>query len=187
MPTLADCARLHHMPDLTGLRQPDQRSCGAAVLVAAQLLVQPSYAALLTTPSQWRDEVLAMHRRVTSAYDAAGRLQVPWPRALGTPPWAAAHQLEAITGVAHDVDLVVDRGTAFDRLLETTGPAPLYVGSWLPRHVVLVTGASSGTLRCYDPAQGAIGTFTRGAFVGARLRLSGWDRAWFTILPRPGP
>ncbi len=63
---------------------------------------------------------------------------------------------------------------------------PLYVGSrWLPRHVVLVTATTGDGLRVYDPAQGKVVTVSRGAFVDAKLGLSGWDRPWFTILPRP--
>ncbi len=85
--------------DLVGLVQPDQRSCGAAVLVAAELLRTPSYAALASTPGGFRTEVLSMHRRVTSAHDVSGRLQLPWPQALGTPPWAIARQLTGTTGV----------------------------------------------------------------------------------------
>ncbi|MGH3361299.1 MAG: hypothetical protein ACRDOM_02475 [Nocardioides sp.] len=171
---------------LTGLVQPDQRSCGAAVLVAAQLLRSPSYAALATQPDGFRAEVLAMHRRVTSAVDVSGRLQLPWPQALGTPPWAIARQLTGTTGVEHDVRVVLDGAEAFELVSSrlTLGPVPVYVGSrWLPRHVVLATGTNGGGLRVYDPARGAVRTVPRDAFVTGRLGLSGWDRAWFTVSP----
>ena len=171
--------------ELVGLVQPDQRSCGAAVLVAAQILRDPSYAARATTSGGFRAEVLAMHRRVTSAVDVSGRTQLPWPQALGTPPWAVARQLAGTTGVDHDVRLVLDRGEAYDRAAERDRPVPVYVGNrWLPRHVVLVTGPADSALRVYDPARGRISTITREAFVSDRLGLSGWDRPWFTILPR---
>ena len=171
--------------DLTGLVQPDQRSCGAAVLVAAQILHDPSYAARASTPNVFRTEVLAMHRRVTSMVDVSGRAQLPWPQALGTPPWAIARQLTGTTGTGHDVRVVLDRGGAFDRVAERESLVPVYVGNrWLPRHVVLVAGVSGEALRVYDPAQGRIGRVTRDAFADARLGLSGWDRPWFTILPR---
>ena len=74
-----------------GLRQPDQRSCGAACLVVARMLLDPAYADLAARA--FRPEVLGMHGRVTGPVDARGALQVPWPRALGTPPWAVARQL----------------------------------------------------------------------------------------------
>lgn len=157
------------------------------MLVAAELLHRPSYAAFVTSPQAFRAEVLAMHRRVTSAVDVTGRVQVPWPRALGTPPWAVAHQLSGTTGIDHDWHWVGDRGASWDEIQSAAGqgfPVPVYVGNrWLPRHVVLVAAAASGTLRVYDPAPGAIRTVTRGAFTEARLRLSGWDRPWFTVTP----
>lgn len=172
--------------DLTGLVQPDQRSCGAAVLVAAQILRSSSYAALAGSRDGFRAEVLAMHGRVTSGVDVSGRLQLPWPQALGTPPWAVARQLAGTTGVAHDVRVVLDRTDAFDRVAGADSPVPVYVGSrWLPRHVVLVTGTTGDGLRVYDPARGRVTTVTREAFVDDRLALSGWDRPWFTVLPRP--
>ena len=71
------------------LVQPDQRSCGAAVLVVARMLADHGYgrevAAAESVTARFREEVLATHRRVTAPVEG-GRLQVPWPRALGTPP-----------------------------------------------------------------------------------------------------
>jgi hypothetical protein len=174
---------------LVGLVQPDQRSCGAAVLLAVELLMTPPAAGLAGTPEWFRTEVLALHRRVTSAKDVSGRWQLPWPRIIGTPPWAVAHHLSAVTGRPYRTQLVVDRDTAYDQVLSaaTNGsPVPLYVGSrWLPRHVVLATGVGpEDALRCYDPARGAVVTVTREAFLSGRLTLSRWDRPWFTILPQ---
>jgi hypothetical protein len=179
---------------LVGLIQPDQRSCGAAVLVAARLLAAPRYgttraARLAATPEWFRTEVLALHRRITSARDVSGRWQLPWPRLIGTPPWAIAHHLSAVTGRPHHTRLVLNQDTDFEQVLSavTNGnPVPLYVGSrWLPRHVVLVTGhGPEDALRCYDPARGAVVTVAREAFVSGRLTLSRWNRPWFTILPR---
>ena len=137
-----------------------------------------------------------MHARVTGPVDVTGHLQVPWPRALGTPPWAVARQLSATGGpglppVAHTVVVAwPDRGALFDRIVAATAerrPVPVYVGNrWLPRHVVLfLGGGSEGRLRCYDPARGWVVGVERGAFVRGRLGLSGWDRPWFAVLPGP--
>ena len=174
---------------LTGLVQPDKRSCGAAVLVAAQLLTTPPPVRLAAMPEWFRTEVLALHRRITSAKDAGGRWQLPWPRMIGTPPWAIAHHLSAVTGRPHRTQLVIDRGAAFEQVLIATtngSPVPLYVGNrWLPRHVVLVTGyQKEDAVRCYDPARGAVVTVTSEAFLSGRLELSQWDRPWFTVLPQ---
>jgi hypothetical protein len=174
---------------LVGLVQPDQRSCGAAVLVAAQLLATPPPVGLAATPEWFRSEVLALHRSVTSARDVSGRWQLPWPRIIGTPPWAMARHLSAVTGRSYRTQPVVDRDRACEQVLLAAAdgsPVPLYVGNrWLPRHVVLVTGLGPAVAaRCYDPARGAVVMVPREAFLSGRLGLSRWDRPWFTILPQ---
>ena len=171
------------------LRQPDQRSCGATVLVVARLLHDPAYGRFVATPEDFRSEVLAMHRRVTSLADARGRLQLPWPRALGTPPWAVARQLEGTTGVEHDLRWVrAGRESAYTGIVAATGtrqPVPLYVGNrWLPRHVVLVLGEVGRALRVYEPSRGQLVDVPRSAFLAGTLELAGWDTPWFSVLPR---
>ena len=203
------------------LVQPDQRSCGAAVLVVARALLDRGYAELLVSGrhpgtglalpgslvDRFRHEALAMHARVTGPVDAAGRLQVPWPRALGTPPWAVARQLSATGGSATSgssaasglsrvghrvVPAWPDRAALLDRIVSATAegrPVPVYVGNrWAPRHVVLFLGGSPGRgdgLRCYDPARGWVVDLDRRAFVRGRLGLGRWDRPWFAVLPEP--
>lgn len=197
---------------LVGLAQPDQRSCGTTALVAARMLLDPAYAELVATgrhpvtgfslpgvgpdnrAGRFRHEVLAMHARVTGPVDLAGRLQLPWPRALGTPPWAVARQLSATGSPAAPATPYSARlvrwggGDVFDRLVAVTGrqrPVPLYVGDrWLPRHVVLVLGPVADRLRCYDPAGGVLVDVERRVFTDGRLGLAGWDLPWFLVLPR---
>jgi hypothetical protein len=188
------------------LRQPDQRSCGATVLVVARMLLDDSYAEFIASgrhprsgfalpgsvAARFRYEVLDMHRRVTGFVDVSGALQVPWPRAIGTPPWAVAHQLSG-TGTEerparhHSTHVVLDRGPAYDAVVAATAdrrPVPVYVGSrGLPRHVVLAIGEVRGSLRFYDPASWLLSDVERGAFESAELGLSGWDRPWFVVLP----
>lgn len=171
------------------LRQPDQRSCGAAVLVVAELLRRPAWREVVATPLDFRREVLAMHHRVTSPVDLAGRLQLPWPRMIGTPPWAVARQLEATTGVDHRVRPALgEPAAAYDRVeaaLDRGHVVPVYVGStWLPRHVVLAVEAVPDALRVYEPASGAVVRVSRERFVAERLDLAGWDRPWLTVAPR---
>ena len=168
--------------------QPDQRSCGATVLVMARALADPEYAARVAAPEAFRTEVLAVHGRATSPVDAAGRLQVPWPRLLGTPPWAVARHLSATTGTTYRVRPALwGREAAFDRILGAVAaghPVPVYVGNaWLPRHVVLAQGTLDGALRVYEPASGHLVDVTRESFAAGRLGLAGWDRPWFTVLP----
>lgn len=166
-------------------RQPDPTTCGSAVAVRARMLTEPAYDAWVRAADdpadRFADEALRAHARTNRPVDAEGRAQLPWPAALGTTPWALARELAG----EHDVRFVLDRTDAWDRLRTTTGPAPLYVGStWLPRHVVLVVGGGD-RLRVYEPSAGTEVTLERVAFLGARLRLAGWDRPWFTVTPCP--
>ena len=76
---------------IRGLSQPDQRSCGPQSLVAAHILIDPAYAAT-QNPHAFAGTVQELHRQLTGA-SAFGRAQLPWPRALGTPPWAAVRAM----------------------------------------------------------------------------------------------
>ena len=169
-----------------GLKQPDTRSCGAACLVVAQGLRDATYRQRVSDPATFRVEVLAMHGRITSSVDVSGRIQPPWPRDLGTPPWAVANQLAGTTRVGHrSVPMRWrDGDDCFDMLVDLPRPAVLYVGSdWLPRHVVLVLEGNSRRLRVYEPARGDVATVVRDAFTEQRLRLAGWDARWFAVIP----
>ncbi len=163
------------------LRQPDQRSCGPSCLVVARMVLDPDYAE--GTLARFDTEVLATHRRVISA----------WPRALGTPPWAVAREMERITGVELPWRLARwRRDAAYERVLaglQTGLPVPLYVGSTLlPRHVVLVVEeGESGGVDVYNPARGRLTTASREGFAARRLGLGSWDVPWFTVTPLTPP
>ena len=111
--------------------------------------------------------MVATHRRLTGLRDRHGRLQLPWPRALGTPPWAVARELGGrVRRFRRDE---VARGTP--------PPVPVFLGSrWLPRHVVLALEATDDGLRVYDPARGAV----------VLIATSRWKKAWWAVLPRSG-
>ena len=170
-------------------RQPDQRSCGASVLVVERALRDEEYARQLVEGRGFRDDVLAAHRRTTGVKTAAGRLQLPWPRALGTPPWAIANELGAVTG--RDWmwrPAVFRRAAGLERLVAAVGdgsPCPAYVGSTLlPRHVVLVVAVDGENLRCYEPNSGRVLTVTHSQFLAGGFRLAGWTTPWFVVVPR---
>jgi hypothetical protein len=194
------------------LVQPDQRSCGATVLVVARMLGDPAYAAYIDGTAvtstggaapladthglqeRFRLEALAMHRRITGMADVSGKPQIPWPRTFGTPPWAVARQLSstpAADGRRSSYSWHVARtslSSAYDQLLAAARSgrvAGLYIGStWIPRHVVLVVDATpQGTLHVYDPARGRLGELGRTAFVGSKVDIAGWDVPWFVITP----
>jgi hypothetical protein len=190
------------------LVQPDQRSCGATVLVVAKMLGDPAYEAFIdgttdaTRPladtrglqDRFRSEALAMHQRITGLADVSGKPQIPWPRTFGTPPWAVARQLSATRaadGSRASYSWHVARTglpAAYNQLLATAGSgrvSALYLGStWIPRHVVLVVDAAPlGSLHVYDPARGRLSQLDRTAFVASKVDIAGWDVPWFVVTP----
>lgn len=175
---------------LSPLRQPDQRSCGAATLVMARMLREPAYRRTVLNRAVFAREVLALHGRVTGIVDVSGRLQLPWPRALGTPPWAVARQLSWRSSSGYAVRPArgpARRGAvaAVVRAVEAGDLAVLYVGSrWLPRHVVLVTGGDEAALRVYDPGPGVERPLAVRALERGWMRFGRWDRLWFVVAPR---
>lgn len=169
------------------LVQPDRRSCGAASLVMARRVVHARYAGLVTDQTTFADETLTLHRRLTSLSDTVGRWQVPWPRALGTPPWAVARELRVLTGVPYAVHVVRPHRHIWRHLraVGPTRPAVLFVGDrFLPRHVVLVTRVDGARATTYEPASGLMLEVDRQRWERDDLGLAGWDRPWLVLSPR---
>ena len=188
---------LAHRPSglLFGVRlpQPDRVSCGAAVVVASRWLADggPADERVWSLRARFGAEVQQAHRRLTEVRDGRGRLQVPWPRTLGTPPWAVARALgnERSGFTARLVRPRWGRRRRWRELAQVVAsgrPVPLYVGSrWLPRHVVLATSRpATGSLHVYEPGRGVLVEVTEEAFRHGRLDLGGWTHPWWQIVPR---
>lgn len=137
-----------------------------------------------------------VHRRTNSLLGAGGRLGLPWPQALGTPPWGVKRELEfgaARRGTRYDVEVLRGESSAalgarFDRLLRLVcdgEPAILYVGNArLPRHITLILpDRGDGNLEVYEPAAGIVRELTRAEFTARRLALGGWQLPWFAVQP----
>lgn len=194
----------------TGPVQQAPVTCGSACLTVARMLVDPVFASWVSTgephppgsPSGATEaERFAAYervvmRRTNGIVGAGGVPSLPWPRALGTPPWGAKHELEfgaSRRGTEYALDVL--RGhdeyalvTAFDRLLDVVAdgePALLYIGNrLLPRHVVLILpGDGDRMLDVYDPATGRVGHLRRDTVVQHRIGLSGWDVPWLAVRP----
>lgn len=165
--------------DPSDLRQPDGRSCGAASVVAARALLKE------WRPEQPHDEIRREHRLLTSLRTPNDRLQLPWPRWLGTPPWAVAAALRALTGqriaTVHarprpHLGYDVLREQLYDR------PVAVYVGSrWLPRHVVLALAAVDGAIEVFDPAAGRVLRVLEERWTGHQVGIGGWSHFWFVV------
>jgi len=145
---------------------------------------------------------------------AGGKLNVPWPRALGTPPWGAEKELEfgaARPGAAYAMRLVRlgssdalrDVHRDLTRLVRGGLPALLYIGNaWAPRHVTLVlpggnssdgggdggrgngSGGKGDGLDVYDPATGTVTELSPERFASRALAIAGWNVPWITVQPR---
>ena len=155
-------------------------------------------------PPYFADERFAAYeqvvaRRTNGLVGPNGRLQPPWPRALGTPPWGARHEIEyGASPPGTRYALVWTRlsgirrlGRLYDHIwgeVRAGRPVLLYVGNgWLPRHVVLaLPGTADGRddLDVYEPSIGRVVPLSRDAFVTRRLELAGWDVPWCLVSPR---
>ena len=201
--------------------QQSTTTCGSASLTVARMLANPSFAAWIRSgirpdaapatmsagPTTAIDpgteaQRFAAYEQVVAArtnalFGGGWRLQLPWPRALGTPPWGARNELEfgaADQGARYSVTTVrpgsvAALGNAYDDLhtrVRAGHPALLYVGNrWLPRHVVLVMPATAGQeLDVYEPSVGRVVDLPRAAFTQQRLALGGWDVPWLVISDR---
>lgn len=178
-------------------RQPNQVACGATCLVVARALKDAGYAELLMTGRHPRTgyeldgdpgdrfaaEVRRTHRRITSPVDLSGRWQPPWPRRLGTPPWAIARELSA----GHTRYWARSGGHAVVSTLAfelPRRPAPLYIGTRrAPRHVVLAVDVDVDTVVIYEPSAGELVPVPLDELHDGRIPLAGWSRWWWAILP----
>jgi hypothetical protein len=185
-------------------------TCGSACLTVARMLVNPAFARWITTgqgpradapPGGTEQERFAAYERVVMGRTnrllaGGGRLNLPWPRSLGTPPWGARKELEfgaSRQGTRYVVRLLrAHTGgglrAAHARLVELVAdgePALLYIGSvTLPRHVTLVLpGDGDRLLDVYDPATGQVTVLDEATFARRELGIAGWDVPWFTVLP----
>ncbi|HVL62168.1 MAG TPA: hypothetical protein VM430_12300 [Microbacterium sp.] len=198
----------------TAPAQQTGTTCGSASLTVARMLVNPAFAAWIrggvrregraggvsgaldvgTVAERFATYEQVVAGRTNALVGAGGKLQLPWPRALGTPPWGARRELEF---GASDPD--ADYDVTWLRLRSRAGleqayaalrarvrdgrPALLYVGNAaLPRHVVLVMPPSAEQeLDVYEPSTGRVLDLPGRAFVDRRLRLAGWDVPWAAV------
>lgn len=210
-------------------RQANGTTCGAAALTMMAALGDPSLAfwlvtgRLATDPDGSRPPELAganlgalallaeapasrrfaaVHRVYKRRSTARALLGLPWPAALGTPPWRAA-RVARFPGVVyghHPLD-DADRdalGVVLDKVGDAVDagiPVPLYSGGdtargWptaVPRHVVLAVGRADDGLRVFEPGKGRVVTATRAALLagqGPQPALGNWAHLVWVLPPR---
>jgi hypothetical protein len=175
------------------------------------MLVSPEFAAWIVNginaqggppdsrsePERFAECEREVMNRTNGIHAAGGKLNMPWPQALGTPPWGAEKELEdgaARPGVAYTMRLVRLGSSAALRdvyrdlasVVREGLPALLYIGNGrLPRHVTLVLpGEGDAQLDVYDPASGSVTDLAPDRFAGRTLGIAGWNVPWITVQPR---
>ena len=200
-----------HLRLLRGRRQPNDVTCGASCTLAVSMLADPREAERLEGEEPWAAEVLMTHREITRTRDPrAPGLGLPWPRSLGTPPWAAARRLRAEPGGAWEVRTVRSgRGAGWAALVTSArngAPSLLCVGTpTVPRHFLLVLPHTrpdhtrgpavreAGTedlseaearerLLLWDPARGEVRPLARDGFMDGALTGGSFPMPWFLVL-----
>jgi hypothetical protein len=200
-------------------RQTDGTTCGSAVLAMLAAAGDPTLAYWLVTgdrvaghePVELRgvDDVAGPAGRFGALQEALKRRSnarslfglLPWPPALGTPPWGAA-RVARYPGVAYRSVLVDDtRPGETTRVLARAGraldrgvPVPLYTGgdlsgglaSAVPRHVVLLTGRTAEGYAVYEPSSGRLHDVASADLVvphGPLAALGHWSHVAWAVLP----
>lgn len=192
----------------SGMVQPDPTTCGSCVLVVARMLNDASFAGFLvnganpatgeqvagTLQERFKQKSLAMHRVTSGFKDSDGGWQLPWPRPLGTPPWALAREMTngaGEKGRSYRAQPILPsrRSRTFSSIssLSSAGHAiPLYVGNrWTPRHVVLVlpNDDQQNDVLIYDPASGRRYPIADSNFSAGTLQVAGWQVPWAVVVP----
>ena len=163
------------------LRQRDSTTCGPSVAVVGGALVDPAYRSALTeSPRGWfDDEQLRIHTEVNRV----------WPRMLGTTPMGIARALTRHTevrGVRYRWRLFRgrrDRLTDVLHYAQAGWPVAMLVGRFIPRHWVLIVGATGTTLQCYEPSSGEVRQVGVDAVQRSRLTGLGYPRPFAFVLP----
>ncbi|GAA2742560.1 hypothetical protein GCM10009868_12990 [Terrabacter aerolatus] len=191
--------------------QQTSTTCGSASLTVARMLADPAFAQWIrdgirkdardgdVPDSGTETQRFAAYEQVVAArtnglVGAGRRLQLPWPRALGTPPWGAVNELElgaadptshyAVAWFRHRGRVGLGHTYADLRDWVRPGrPALLYVGNaWAPRHVVLVLPPTGDQhLDVYEPSAGRVVDLPQHGFVERRLAIAGWNVPWAAV------
>ena len=194
----------------SGPRQQSPTTCGSACATVARMLVDAPFARWIlhgrgqpipgAEGTTERERFAAWERtvqeRTNGRHAPGGGLLLPWPRALGTPPWGLRHEFEhGAARAAATYRMVVIRTHSeeglrarYRRLVDLVvdgEPAALYVGNAvMPRHVTLVLpGDRSRYVDVYDPATGRVSELDEDAFADKQLDLGGWRVPWILVQP----
>lgn len=208
-----------------GATQADPTTCGSAALVVVAAAGDPILARWLATGTlegEWpveltwldrgdaeavarenpRARFIALQQAVKRASLRRGLGLLPWPGALGTPPWGAA-RVARFGEVRYTHRLVVDSradqsGPILDHvvamalsgypvLLYTGGDSRAGLGAAVPRHVVVLTSPDGTALETYEPGSGrmhAVSSQDLSHGGVPRAAYGGWSHVTWAVLPQ---
>lgn len=198
---------------LVGQPAPAQLSatgCGPTAMATARMLADPTLADWVRTGDKsgraYPDAPSAaarfaayqrlVHQRTNALLGPTNRAQLPWPRALGTPPWGVCRELEAVAAepavryrsvlVRWSLQRIPELLAALAGHLDRRRPGVLYLGSaTLPRHVTLLVPdpATDAGLAVHDPATGTVSPLDADRLARGVADIAGWSHPWFLIAP----
>lgn len=165
------------------LRQRDGVTCGPTVAVVAGALLDASYREGLLGPD--RDAWFAGEQgRVHAEVNAI------WPRRLGTTPAGMARALTAHSaqrGVSYWWRRFRGSGDTLSDVLRAVDggwPVAMLLGDrLLPRHWVLLVGASGDVVQCYEPSSGRVVPVDVAAVRAGRVDGARFRRPYAFVLP----
>lgn len=176
-------------------RQTDARTCGIAALAAFRARCDATNGGAFTDYLNQEHTVIA--RVQSDLHRVASRTGLPWPRLLGTSPWAVARLANRATGLQYHVRFW-NESTANDVAAANADGHDVFVfvgERLLPRHVLLFLGEENGqnkesdVVRIFEPASGHEFATARGA-VPAKWeghfpeeQFGWWSRPILAVLP----
>ncbi|MDO4258284.1 MAG: hypothetical protein Q4C87_02055 [Actinomycetaceae bacterium] len=173
--------------------QVNQQTCGIASLALAKARVGLEKDYLKGNPALVAATQLRLHAQ-------AAWTGIPWPKALGTAPWALAVLARQATGMKYRIrPWTQATAAAAQEALDAGHDVFLYsggAGQWwnrfIPRHVILGLGQNdtheAGALTIYEPSTGQVHKAPLSAIAQSDPTiwpaLGHWRHIIFAVIPR---
>jgi hypothetical protein len=160
------------------LRQRDGVTCGPTVAVVAGALLDPAYRnRVLESDAHALEEQARVHAEVNRI----------WPRRLGTTPSGIARALNERSSVQYRWRRFRGRRDKLSDVLSAVDagwPVAMLIGSFIPRHWVLIADVAGDVLQCYEPSSGELRPVDADDVRASRLVGLGYGRPFAFVLPR---
>jgi hypothetical protein len=160
------------------LRQRDGVTCGPTVAVVAGALLNPAYRnRVLESDAHAFEEQARVHAEVNRV----------WPRRLGTTPSGMARALNEHSTVRYRWRRFRGRRDDLSDVLSAVDsgwPVAMLIGSFIPRHWVLIADADADALQCFEPSSGELRPVDVDHVRASRLVGLGFPRPFAFVLPR---